>query len=64
VTVCTRWSGEKGFKNFLKDMGERPPGMTLDRYPNIRPDPDGLIGHGYYPANCRWATPKEQKKNQ
>ena len=35
ITVCARWSGwGDGFKNFLADMGERPPGMTLDRIDN------------------------------
>ncbi len=52
ITVCARW---KRFENFLADMGERPAGMTLDRYPNH----DGNYEFG----NCRWATPREQGNN-
>jgi hypothetical protein len=55
VTVCDRWRGEHGFENFLADMGSRPAGKTLDRYP----DPAG----NYEPGNCRWATLKEQANN-
>lgn len=51
VRVCKRWDK---FENFLADMGERPPRMTLDRKNN-----DG----NYSKRNCRWATPKEQRKN-
>jgi AP2 domain len=56
VTVCDRWLGEHGFEYFLADMGERPAGKTLDRYPN----PAG----NYEPSNCRWATAREQCSNQ
>lgn len=56
IKVCERWSGEQGFENFLSDMGERPPGMTLDRYPN----PDG----NYEPGNVRWATATQQNRNK
>ena len=53
VTVCERWAS---FEHFLFDMGERPTGHTLDRYP----DPRGA----YEPSNCRWATPKQQSANR
>jgi hypothetical protein len=52
VTVCDRWHS---FEAFLEDMGERPPGMTLDREK----------GHiGYQPDNCRWATLEQQNANR
>ena len=55
VNVCERWRGPNGFANFLADVGERPPGKTLDRFPN---------GKGNYePGNVRWATPAEQSQN-
>jgi hypothetical protein len=52
ITVCDRWLDS--FENFLADMGERPPGLTLDRKNN-----DG----NYEPSNCRWATQTEQVNN-
>jgi hypothetical protein len=55
ITVCERWRGKHGFENFLRDMGPRPEGTTLDRLdPNL----------DYAPGNCKWSTPQEQRANQ
>lgn len=57
ITVCDRWAlpSPNGFLNFLEDMGERPPNLTLDRV-----DPDG----DYEPSNCRWAARSTQCHNR
>ncbi|SRR6266498_687224 len=52
INVCPEWLV---FKNFLKDMGKRPEGLTLDRINN-----DG----NYEPSNCKWSTYKEQNNNK
>ena len=43
------------FRNFYRDMGERPEGMTLDRI-----DPKG----NYCKENCRWADYETQSNNR
>jgi hypothetical protein len=53
IKMCDRWLNS--FEAFYEDMGEPPPGYTIDRFPNQ----DG----NYEPGNCRWATPLEQSNN-
>lgn len=43
------------FRQFMKELGPRPPGLTVDRINN-----DG----NYEPGNVRWATRSEQQLNR
>ena len=53
ITMHPEWRDD--FRAFLKDMGERPGDLTLDRI-----NPNG----NYEPKNCRWASRKEQARNK
>lgn len=64
ITICKEWLGGYGFKNFLRDMGEKPkhgdtnggmPLYTIDRIDASK---------GYYKENCRWSDWHEQAANR
>jgi hypothetical protein len=53
ISVCPLWIDS--FETFLKDVGERPEGCTLDRK-----DSNG----NYCKDNCKWSTHSEQNRNR
>lgn len=55
VRICDRWLGEHGFANFVKDMGERPKGYSIDRID---------VNGDYCPENCKWSSAEEQSRNR
>ena len=52
IIVCENW---KKFEIFLKDMGERPFGMSIDRID---------VNGNYEFNNCKWSTASEQAANK
>lgn len=53
IKICDTW--KHSFETFLKDVGKKPtPQHSIDRINNN--------GH-YEPSNVRWATPKQQSRN-
>lgn len=53
IVMCPEWASD--FRVFLRDMGECPDGLTLERID---------VNKGYEPGNCRWATKEDQAKNK
>ena len=52
ISLHESWNN---YENFLKDMGERPKGLEIDRID---------VNGNYEPGNCRWVTRKENVNNR
>lgn len=53
IIMCDEWAND--FRAFLRDMGECPEGLTLERV---------YVNGNYEPGNCCWATTAEQGVNR
>jgi hypothetical protein len=53
INICDEWI--ESFESFLKDMGEKSKGCSIDRIDNTI---------GYEPKNCKWSTPMQQARNR
>ena len=55
ISICERWIGENGYKNFEADMSPRPSMKhTINRIDNDK---------GYFPENCEWEIKEKQQRN-
>ena len=54
ITICEEWMTFKPFYDWAMANGYSEK-LTIDRINNDK---------GYYPNNCRWATPRQQVHNQ
>lgn len=52
ISLCKKWLNRK---SFYADMGEPPPGHSLEKINNDK---------GYSKRNCSWATKLEQSNNK
>lgn len=52
ITICAEWAD---FEVFMRDMGPRPEGLTLDRID---------VNGNYEPSNCRWLPLPDQSRNR
>ncbi len=53
ISVCYSW--DRSFENFIRDMGSRPNGTSLDRIDN---------NAGYTKENCKWSSIDDQLSNR
>lgn len=53
ISVCDEW--RESLSTFIKDMGSRPKGMSLDRINGTK---------SYSKDNCKWSSDSEQQNNR
>lgn len=52
ISVCSEWQSD--FKAFVRDMGPRPPGASIERID---------VNGNYEPGNCKWIPRSKQSSN-